>query len=102
MERGRLCTVRGTVVSDHMEKTIVVRTERRVKHPQYGKYVRRYTTYYAHDEDRTARVGDVVELASTRPLSKLKRWRLARVLNAAADRAGEIEIARTDESEVES
>lgn len=102
MERGRLRTVRGTVVSDKMEKTIVVKTERRVKHPQYGKYVRRYTTYYAHDEEGVAQVGDEVELAATRPMSKLKRWRLARVVNAAADRAGEVQIASTGEAEVES
>ncbi len=80
MPRGRLQTVRGTVVSDKMQKTIVVKTERKVKHPRYGKYVRRYTTYYAHDENETALEGDSVELASTRPQSKLKRWRLVRVL----------------------
>ena len=80
MPRGRLQTVRGTVVSDKMQKTIVVKTERRVKHPRYGKYVRRYTTYYAHDEKDEAMEGDSVELAFTRPQSKLKRWRLVRVL----------------------
>ena len=80
MSRGRLQTVRGTVVSDKMQKTIVVQTERRVKHPRYGKYVRRFTTYYAHDEREEAMEGDSVELAFTRPLSKLKRWRLVRVV----------------------
>jgi small subunit ribosomal protein S17 len=84
MERGRLPKVRGTVVSDRMDKTIVVKTERRVKHPRYGKYVRRYTTYYAHDEDNQAKVGDEVELAFTRPQSKLKRWRLERVVSTLA------------------
>jgi small subunit ribosomal protein S17 len=84
MERGRLPKVRGTVVSDRMDKTIVVKTERRVKHPRYGKYVRRYTTYYAHDEDNQAKVGDEVELAFTRPTSKLKRWRLTRVVSTLA------------------
>lgn len=93
MERGRLQTIRGTVTSDKMNKTIVVRTERRVKHPQYGKYVRRYSTYYVHDENEQAKVGDEVEIAATRPLSKLKRWRLVNVVIAAADRAGEVEVA---------
>jgi small subunit ribosomal protein S17 len=69
-----------------------VKTERRVKHPRYGKYVRRYTTYYAHDENEAARIGDDVELAVTRPMSKLKRWRLVKVVVAAADRAGEIQV----------
>lgn len=80
MSRGRQQTVQGTVVSDKMQKTIVVRSERRVKHPRYGKYVRRFTTYYAHDEKEEAMEGDAVELAFTRPLSKLKRWRLVRVV----------------------
>ena len=82
MTRGKLPEVRGTVVSDRMDKTIVVKTERRVKHPRYGKYIRRYTTYYAHDELNEAKVGDKVELAFTRPLSKTKRWRLLRVVTA--------------------
>ena len=93
MERGRLPVVRGTVVSDKMQKTIIVRSERRVKHPRYGKYILKYTTYHAHDENEDAVKGDVVELASTRPLSKTKRWRLVRVVTAAADRAGEIEVS---------
>ena len=82
MTRGRLPTVSGTVVSDRMDKTIIVKSERRVKHPRYGKYIRRYTTYYAHDELNEAKVGDKVELAFTRPLSKTKRWRLLRVVTA--------------------
>jgi len=80
MTRGRLPTVSGTVVSDRMDKTIIVKSERRVKHPRYGKYIRRYTTYYAHDELNEAKVGDKVELAFTRPLSKTKRWRLLQVV----------------------
>jgi len=82
MERGRLKKVQGRVSSDKMEKTIVVKSERRVKHPRYGKYVRRVTTYYAHDEAQEAREGDIVELAAARPMSKSKRWRLLRVLTA--------------------
>ena len=84
MERGRLNTVRGKVVSDRMPKTIVVKSERRVKHPRYGKYIRKYTTYYAHDENGEAREGDTVELAATRPLSKLKRWRLLKIVTVGA------------------
>jgi len=80
MTRGRLPKVSGTVVSDRMDKTIIVKTEKRVKHPRYGKYIRRYTTYYAHDEKNEAKVGDQVELVFTRPLSKTKRWRLTKVV----------------------
>ena len=80
MERSKRKTVQGRVVSDRMAKTIVVKTERLVKHERYGKYVRRYTTYHAHDENGEAREGDLVEIMATRPLSKTKRWRLARVL----------------------
>ena len=61
MTRGRLPTVSGTVVSDRMDKTIIVKSERRVKHPRYGKYIRRYTTYYAHDGANPARAGAPVE-----------------------------------------
>jgi small subunit ribosomal protein S17 len=84
MDRGRLKTVQGRVVSDRMEKTIVVKTERRVKHPRYGKYIRKFTTYFAHDEDSTAQNGDFVELAATRPISKKKCWRLVKVVTHAA------------------
>ncbi len=80
MERGRLVTARGTVVENKMNKTIVVRSEIKVKHPVYGKYVRRFTKYYAHDEKGEAGKGDFVELAATRPMSKLKRWRLVRIV----------------------
>lgn len=83
MERGRLVTVRGSVVSNRMQKTIVVRSTEKVKHPLYGKYVVRTTKYYAHDEAGEAHPGDFVELAAVRPVSKLKRWRLLRVVNRA-------------------
>ncbi len=73
-------TVRGVVVSDRMDKTIVVRAERLVLHPRYKKYVRKFTRYYAHDEKEQAKLGDTVAIAMTRPLSKLKRWRLQKVL----------------------
>ena len=70
----------GVVTSDKMQKTIVVQVERLVKHPQYGKYLRRHTVYKAHDEKNEAKVGDRVEITETRPLSKTKRWRLIRVI----------------------
>ena len=66
-----------------MNKTIVVSVERRFAHPLYGKQVTRHKRYYAHDEQNEARVGDVVKIVETRPLSKTKRWRLDEVLKKA-------------------
>ena len=80
-------TVRGVVVSNSMDKTIVVKTERLVPHTKYRKFVRRHTKYYAHDEANTARVGDFVELVLTRPLSKKKRWLLDSVIRQAPSEA---------------
>ena len=76
-------TVIGTVVSTKMQKTIVVREDHRVLHPLYKKYIKRSTKLVAHDENGTARDGDVVEISFTRPTSKTKRWRLERVVRAA-------------------
>ena len=73
----------GTVVSAKGAKTITVSVERRFKHPKYGKYIRKRKKYMAHDEKGEAGTGDTVELVSTRPLSKLKRWRLVRVVEKA-------------------
>ena len=73
-------TVIGVVLSSKMFQTIVVRSERRVKHPRYGKFVKRVTVYKAHDEDNKACDGDNVEIVETRPLSKSKRWRLVRII----------------------
>jgi small subunit ribosomal protein S17 len=70
----------GIVVSDKMSKTIVVRVERRVPHPRFGKIVRVARKFYAHDESSQAKVGDRVLIRETRPLSRLKRWELAEVL----------------------
>ena len=75
--------VHGVVESDRMQKSIKVRAERLVKHPRYGKYVRRHSTFIAHDPHDDARVGDVVEIEQTRPLSKTKRWRLVRIVRRA-------------------
>jgi len=82
-KRGDRKTREGMVVSDKMEKTIVVELEDRVKHPRYSKVIRRTTKVKAHDENGTAGVGDRVLLAETRPLSATKRWRVVRVLEKA-------------------
>lgn len=73
----------GVVVSAAMDKTIVVKNERRVRHPEYGKEIKRFKKFYAHDEKNEAKAGDRVLIAETRPLSKLKRWRLVKVLAQA-------------------
>ena len=83
-KRGRRRTVTGVVTSDSMQKTITVQIERRVKHPTFGKYLRRGTTCKAHDENEVAKIGDVVELMETRPLSKTKHWRLTSVVRSQA------------------
>lgn len=74
----------GMVVSTKMQKTIVVEVSRRVPHPVYKKIVKKRKKFYAHDEEGTARAGDVVRIVECRPLSKLKRWRLAEVIRRAA------------------
>jgi len=81
--RGRRKVRVGTVVSDRMDKTVVVAVERIMRHPLYGKTVKRTKKFHAHDENNECRVGDVVEIRETRPLSKTKRWRVARVIQKA-------------------
>ena len=81
--RGRRKTAIGYVVSDKMEKTIVVELESRVQHPKYGKIIRTTKKVKAHDEDGTAGSGDSVTLMETRPLSATKRWRLVEILEKA-------------------
>ena len=73
-------TIIGKVISDKMSKTIVVQIERKVKHPLYGKFVRRFSKMYAHDEDNTCRIGDLVMIKQSSPLSKTKRWMLVEIL----------------------
>jgi len=73
----------GVVISDKQNKTIVVRVDRRFAHPTYKKVITQSKKYYAHDEQGTAKVGDLVRIVETRPLSKLKRWRLVNVIRAA-------------------
>ena len=70
----------GQVVSTKMKKTAVVETTTRVPHPKFGKIVKQIKRFYAHDEDSTAQVGDTVRISETRPLSKLKRWRLVEIV----------------------
>ena len=76
-------TLTGTVTSDKMDKTVTVLVERRVKHPLYGKYVVESKKYHAHDEANECGVGDKVEIAETRPLSKTKSWKVTRILEKA-------------------
>lgn len=79
--RGRRRILQGRVTSAKMDKTIVVTVERLLEHPKYKKYVRRSTRYFAHDEKREARAGDLVEIQETRPISRRKRWRLVRIVD---------------------
>ncbi|MGC3957450.1 MAG: 30S ribosomal protein S17 [Verrucomicrobiota bacterium] len=74
----------GDVISNKMAKTIVVRVERRFPHPQFKKVVTAYSKFYAHDEKAEAKVGDTVRIEETRPLSKLKRWRLVAVVEKSS------------------
>ena len=73
----------GVVVSNKMDKTIAVQVERRLMHPIYGKFVKRSKKFFAHDEENTCNVGDKVRIMETRPLSKLKRWRLVEIIERA-------------------
>ena len=81
--RGMKRQLVGTVVSDKMDKTVIVLVERLVKHPLYHKYIRRRARFAAHDEDNACRVGDKVMLTGTRPLSRTKRWRVSKVMEKA-------------------
>ena len=81
--RGRRQERRGVVVSDAMDKTIVVKVDTVKAHPRYKKVVRRSTKFHAHDEANTAKVGDLVRIVETRPLSKTKNWRLAEIVERA-------------------
>lgn len=83
MERGLRKVRIGKVVSDKMQKTIVVAVETKVRHPLYGKTVNRTTKFKAHDENNDANIGDIVKIMETRPLSKDKRWRLVEILERA-------------------
>ena len=92
-QRGLRRTLTGVVTSTKSKQTITVEVSRKFQHPKYEKYVRKQKRYHAHDEGEKAAVGDVVELGATRPVSKIKRWRLVRIVEAAPDRGVEVEAA---------
>jgi small subunit ribosomal protein S17 len=84
MEKRNLRKERiGIVTSDKMQKSIVVSVERKVKHPKYGKFVKKTTKFVAHDENNDCNIGDTVRIMETRPLSKSKNWRLVEILERA-------------------
>ena len=85
MSEQTVRTLTGKVVSDKIDKSIVVLIERRVQHPLYGKSIRRSTKLHAHDENNTAKAGDVVTIKECRPMSKTKSWTLVEVIEAAAE-----------------
>lgn len=82
-KRGLPKTREGVVVSDKMDKTVVVAIVRQIKHSSYGKYVRKTNKYFVHDKDEQCSVGDLVRIVETRPLSKLKRWKLESIITKA-------------------
>ncbi len=81
--RGMKRQVSGIIVSNKMDKTVVVEVERLVKHPLYKKYIRRRNKFTAHDNDNACGIGDRVEITESRPLSKTKRWRVSRIIEKA-------------------
>ena len=83
-EQGNRRTQTGVVVSDKMEKTVVVKVDRLVKHPLYNKYIKRSVKYKVHDEQNSCKTGDKVQIVECRPLSKDKRWTLRQILESAA------------------
>lgn len=83
MERNLRKERTGTVVSNKMDKSITIRVDRKVKHPVYGKFQRKSTKFMAHDEKNECGMGDTVRIMETRPLSKLKRWRLLEIVEKA-------------------
>ena len=83
MERGIRKTRVGLIVSDKMDKTVVVAVERLVKHPLYKKYIKQTSKFKAHDEENTCSRGDKVKIMETRPLSKTKRWRVVEIIEKA-------------------
>ena len=78
----KIKTLTGTVVSDKMNKTAVVLLEKKVKHPKYGKYVKKSTKYKVHDQDNICKIGDVVTITEVRPISKNKSWKLVEVIGS--------------------
>ncbi len=89
--RGRQIEVVGEVVSDKMQKTITVQIYRLIRHKKYGKFMRRSSVFKAHDEKNVAKIGDIVRIVHTRPLSKTKRWALKEVVQAGR-RTQEVDV----------
>lgn len=84
MEKRNIRKIRtGLVCSDKMDKTIIVTVVRKLRHPIYGKYIKKTKKFHAHDEENTCRIGDLVKIMETRPLSKTKRWRMTEILERA-------------------
>ncbi|WP_373552936.1 30S ribosomal protein S17 [Haliscomenobacter sp.] len=83
MERNLRKTRVGVVTSNKMNKTVAVTVERKLRHPIYGKFVKKTKSFMAHDENNDCSIGDVVKIMETRPLSKLKRWRLVEIIERA-------------------
>jgi small subunit ribosomal protein S17 len=82
-ERGQKRTIKGVVVSNKMDKTIVIRAQRLVKHPVFHKYTRKHVKYMVHDEKNECEIGDTVIIMESRPLSRLKRWRMLNIVERA-------------------
>jgi small subunit ribosomal protein S17 len=82
-ERANRKEIIGKVLKNKMEKSVVVSVERKVQHPMYGKFVKKTSTFMAHDEKNECNVGDIVQIMETRPLSKNKRWRLVQIIEKA-------------------
>lgn len=97
--RSQRRSLYGRVTSTRMQNTITVLVERTFKHPKYGKYVRKNKAYHAHDPAEQAHDGDLVEIMASRPISKLKRWRLVRVVEAAPERGAEVQAVEASEAE---
>jgi len=84
-ERGTRKVIQGIVTSNAMDKTIVVKVSRRLRHPLYGKFIKKSKSFKAHDENNTSRVGDEVKIIESRPISKDKRWRLLETVKQAIE-----------------
>ncbi len=84
-ERGSRKVIQGIVVSNSMDKTIVVKVSRRLRHPLYGKFIKKSKNFKAHDESNSCNVGDVVKITESRPISKDKRWRLLETVKQAIE-----------------
>ncbi len=82
-ESGKRKTKTGRVISNKPNKTVVVEVERLIKHPKYKKYVRKRSKLYAHDERNECKIGDVIKVAESRPMSRLKKWRLTEIVEKA-------------------